>query len=30
MVNEVAACRSGPSGSGIPTGALSTICDSLE
>lgn len=30
MVNEVAACRSGPSGSGIPTGALSSKCDSLE
>ncbi|CAD8118406.1 unnamed protein product [Paramecium sonneborni] len=30
MVNEVAACRSGPVGSGIPTGALSTKCDSLE
>ncbi|CAD8098191.1 unnamed protein product [Paramecium primaurelia] len=24
MINEVAACRSGPSGSGIPTGALSS------
>ena len=30
LVNEVAACRSGPASSGIPTGALSTKCDSLE